>query len=483
MMLGWMVYAVVVALMLGGAAFVAERSAQLRRAPTRWLWAGSILASVMLPVVMSSVAAPTAGGPGGAGGPAPQLLIPFGRRAPRILQPSAWVTATDGGASVEIPDAAISLDAILLGAWAAASAVIGLAIAFGSVRLHQRKRAWTLQLIAGAPVYISEDVGPAVVGLLHPSIVVPRWIADAAPQTQALVVAHERSHLDANDARLLALAVLVLAAVPWNLPLWWQLRRLRFAIEVDCDARVLKAGHDVAHYGEALIMVGERQSGRVSVVAAMSESRSFLEQRISKMLWKPNKLAWASATALAGLGVALAAAAAAVSPPPKLAPSVARLSDAPPPDEAQAVQMKRYTNTEWSFALDVPARWHAFPPAPSNGPFEVIRFISGDNALEVGRQPFDPSTNLDQAVKNVQGLKADGFSNFVTGETTIGSRSARTLTFDKNRPDGKLWSVREYFIGDGSLLYVLSFGTTDRMAMFGLYDRIAKSFTFNEQAS
>ena len=30
--------------------------------------------------------------------------------------------------------------------------------------------------------------------------------------------------------------------MPWNLPLWWQWRRLRFAIEVDCDARVLASG-------------------------------------------------------------------------------------------------------------------------------------------------------------------------------------------------------------------------------------------------
>jgi hypothetical protein len=31
--------------------------------------------------------------------------------------------------------------------------------------------------------------------------------------------------------------------------LWWQLRRLRHAIEVDCDARVLMAGHNMTTYG------------------------------------------------------------------------------------------------------------------------------------------------------------------------------------------------------------------------------------------
>ncbi|UUZ52386.1 hypothetical protein LP419_22985 [Massilia sp. H-1] len=45
----------------------------------------------------------------------------------------------------------------------------------------------------------------------------------------------------ARDPQLLGLALLVLVAMPWNLPMWWQLRRLRHAIEVDCDARVLAA--------------------------------------------------------------------------------------------------------------------------------------------------------------------------------------------------------------------------------------------------
>ena len=77
--------------------------------------------------------------------------------------------------------------------------------------------------------------------------------------------------------------------MPWNLPLWWQLRRLRYAIEVDCDARVLAGGLDPAHYGETLIAVGERQSAYVGAVAAMSESRSFLEERIRIMISKPVK--------------------------------------------------------------------------------------------------------------------------------------------------------------------------------------------------
>ncbi|UUZ46788.1 hypothetical protein LP420_23520 [Massilia sp. B-10] len=67
----------------------------------------------------------------------------------------------------------------------------------------------------------------------------PLWLTQSQAQQQALVMAHESSHMAARDPQLLGLALLVLVAMPWNLPMWWQLRRLRHAIEVDCDARVL----------------------------------------------------------------------------------------------------------------------------------------------------------------------------------------------------------------------------------------------------
>ena len=103
--------------------------------------------------------------------------------------------------------------------------------------------------------------------------------------------------------------------MPWNLPLWWQLRRLRYAIEVDCDARVLDGGIDPTHYGETLISVGERQSAYVGAVAAMSESKSFLEERIRIMISKPVRWRRAGIAALAGVSLGLTALAAQVSPP------------------------------------------------------------------------------------------------------------------------------------------------------------------------
>jgi bla regulator protein BlaR1 len=79
--------------------------------------------------------------------------------------------------------------------------------------------------------------------------------------------------------------------------------------------RVLRAGRDVVRYGETLVEVGARQSGFIGAVAAMSESRSFLEQRIKIMVRKPNGWWKTSATLLGCMAVCLIAVAAQVSPP------------------------------------------------------------------------------------------------------------------------------------------------------------------------
>jgi beta-lactamase regulating signal transducer with metallopeptidase domain len=114
---------------------------------------------------------------------------------------------------------------------------------------------------------------------------------------------------------LLAAALFVLACMPWNIALWWQLRRLRRAIEVDCDARVLKDGHTAADYGEVLLEVGQRQSVLIGAVAAMSERVSFLEQRIRIMTSAPARRRRLSAATLAALSLIMVALAVQVAPP------------------------------------------------------------------------------------------------------------------------------------------------------------------------
>ncbi len=167
-------------------------------------------------------------------------------------------------------------------------------------------------------------------------------------------------------------------------------------------------------------------------------------------------------------------------------------------------EMKRYRSAEWDFALDVPKGWHAFPPVSGNSPLEVIRFASkedGSHLVIIFRGPRDPKQPLKEVCDQAQQrLARGGFRNFTTTETTIGSRPAQVLQFDRpwtgrtrsptaswfhrlvrftRRRKVGTWSCREYFLAEGTLQYVLGFGTTNKDSMFDLYDRMAKSFDFS----
>ena len=142
-------------------------------------------------------------------------------------------------------------------------------------------------------------------------------------------------------------------------------------------------------------------------------------------------------------------------------------------------EMKHYQSSEWHFGLDIPRRWHSMPPVSTNSPNEVIRFASkedGTHLLIVFRAIHDPRQTLKEVSDQVQQILVNhGFGNFVSAETTIGSRIALTLDFDKPQ-DGGTWSCRHYFVTDGTLRYTLGFGTSKKADMFDLYDQMAKSF-------
>lgn len=314
-MLPWMLYMMVVSLLLGGAALAAERMAQLRRAPTRWLWLLAIVASLLVPATIASVSIQLPRIPSLIGEDASQQSMVLRQMTSSALSPVVWLHEA-------VPQLAARphLDTFLRSAWMAASALLLLLLLLSGVHLYWRKRGWRYTTMAGVPVYLTDDVGPAVVGLLRPRIAVPRWLTESTAECQQHVIAHERSHLQGHDTRLLTASVFLLVCMPWNLLLWWHLHRLRRAIEVDCDARVLDSGHDVRSYGETLIAVCERQSATIGVVAGMSESPTFLEQRIKIMMLKPGKRWQTAAILLGSVSFGLVAMAAQVEPPNAASP-------------------------------------------------------------------------------------------------------------------------------------------------------------------
>ena len=313
-MTAWMVYAALVSVALSAAALTAERAARVRRRATRWVWLAALIGSLALPALISSVSFRLPGMFQSGAMPPPIAL----RDATSIPMSALLIDLQDApsyGASNHIA-------ALIRIGWSVASLLMLLALIASSVQLHRRKRGWTEAAMCGEPVLVAPDMGPAVAGLLQPRIVVPAWLLQATERQQRAAMAHERSHLEAGDPRLIALAVLLLMLMPWNPLLWWQFRRLRRAIEVDCDARVLRGGRDLGEYCETLIHVAQHRAPRIGLVPAMSESGSFLEQRIKLMLTKPKKWAGASALALAGVSLGMAVFAAQVTPPGGAAPEV-----------------------------------------------------------------------------------------------------------------------------------------------------------------
>jgi beta-lactamase regulating signal transducer with metallopeptidase domain len=301
-----MAYTVAISCLLSIAALAVERACRLQRWPSRWIWTVALAAPFLLPftapvadrsvaLVESPVAATVNSSAGESVAPAPSAQPAF--RIDRLI-PSQQVAA-------------------LLGAlWICCSVLLAAGLTIAWLRMCRRAASWTHRILDGTNVLVSADVGPAVIGFWRPQIVVPQWLLSADQQVRRLALAHESQHVQARDPLLLFAATMAVVLMPWNLPLWWQWRRLRFAIEVDCDTRVLTSGRiaDV-EYAEALLTVAERSSDVPLAAAAMCESASTLEKRIHLFLL--DRTTWQRAVALVLLagGIGFAAAAAQIDAP------------------------------------------------------------------------------------------------------------------------------------------------------------------------
>jgi beta-lactamase regulating signal transducer with metallopeptidase domain len=307
MIAAWMAYALVIALLVSFAAFVAERIAILRRLQSRWIWVAALLASLVLPMLFAWQGARTSERP------AVTLAALAAREKPPVyeLSPIAWV-----GGDAPVITQRVALDTWLLIGWSAMSTLALATLAIGWMQIRRRLRSAVDGEVDGVSVTVSHDIGPAVVGIFRTRIVIPGWVLQQDTATQRIVLAHEREHLQAQDIRVLGGALLIAVLVPWNLPIWWQLRSLRFAMEVDCDARVLRAGQSRSTYSAVLLNIATRLVPLRAAAAGLAESESSLEKRI-RIMHAPIRARWRVLAALLGTcSVALIAVAANVSTPP-----------------------------------------------------------------------------------------------------------------------------------------------------------------------
>jgi TonB family protein len=131
-------------------------------------------------------------------------------------------------------------------------------------------------------VLVTESTGPAVFGTRRARVLVPRWLLELDAPLRELVLRHEQEHCRARDPQLTLTVAVALVLMPWNAGVWWIAQRLRLAVELDCDARVLRGAHDTERYSKLLLFIAQRQS-RVRLAPMLAESNSHLGRRIVAM--------------------------------------------------------------------------------------------------------------------------------------------------------------------------------------------------------
>jgi TonB family protein len=292
MIASWMLYTIVTGVLVALAAAALDRVAVATRRPTRFIWMGAMVSAAIWPGVAFLWARAQA-----LGGARVASWAPINAGLERAG--AVVVRATETALHV-------SANTILGVCWAALTLLLVARLAHAAQVLRVRRGSWRTAWIGDLRVLLSADTGPAVVGLDPMEVVLPSWTLTLDLPLRDLVLRHEDEHRRARDPYLLLAAALLVVLMPWNLALLWMAQRLRLSIELDCDARVLRAHPHHERYGLLLLAIAQRSSGRTTLLAtAMSEPAFNLARRISAMRTATTSV---SRIRLAALGVAGAAA-------------------------------------------------------------------------------------------------------------------------------------------------------------------------------
>ena len=347
MMLTWMLSALLFALCIALVAASAEPFARAMRLPTRWIWAVALAVATLWPVV-STIAL--------------------------LLMPSLRETATKLSSIRVVPDrAALGVDApgdgmqlvgrVAIVLWALASLLLCVRLVRSLVVLRRMRREAELRVVDGVEVLVSDDLGPATIGLRRHAVVVPRTVLSLEEPLRRLVLRHESEHRAARDPWLLLAASVAVVLFPWNAALWSIAYRLRLALEIDCDARVLAGGGDPIRYGRLLLLFAQRHRA-VPLALTLATPPSLLERRIIAMrtrLARPRPLRLVAAGVVLVLGVAGACSAGAPDAPATRQAAAAQRPAVELPANAPAAQQAAPAQHP---AAESPAKT---PPVASQG--------------------------------------------------------------------------------------------------------------------
>lgn len=245
-------YVIAIGTLLGVAGLLVERSLPPTTTARRWVWSLVIIISMTVPPVY---------------------------RANHTSSVGAMLDEQSVASLTQLINQGWLIGSGFLIIWAFATA----ARVWFLVSQSRRNGEVSAQAIDGVSVVITDSVGPATVGVLRSRVVVPRWVLALPAVQRRYVLRHEDEHRRSHDALLLFVASLALILAPWNLALWWQLRRLRLAVEMDCDNRVVSALGDANAYGELLFKVAQAASRGPRLQPAFL-GRGLLERRLTALL-------------------------------------------------------------------------------------------------------------------------------------------------------------------------------------------------------
>jgi TonB family protein len=282
MIAAWMLYCVAIAVLFVVVGEALERALHLVRRATRWAWVAALAGSYLVPA--AALLRPSAFG---------ALPLPLAQPLATgpIMLPQPRGALPPPTRSFSIGD----LDTALTWAWGLSAGAVALALLGAGLRLAAWRRRWRVATLDGRTVLVSENVGPAVIGVWRPQVVLPAWSLELRPAERRLMLLHEDEHVRAHDPWLRAAGAALVVLAPWNPALWWQVRRLRLAVEMDCDARVLARGGHAPEYAELLLRVGQRRARLPLGAPALGEPVSFLGRRIRRMATDRPRWQWAGA--------------------------------------------------------------------------------------------------------------------------------------------------------------------------------------------
>ena len=276
-MIAWMVYAALIGGIVAVGGLAMERLAAALGQPRRIAWVAALTLAVVIPLA------------GGWSKPAPVPGVVGGTPAPGVTVSTSSEDFWGAIPALPVPDD-MPTGRIALLAWGAGSLASLAVLASVLVLVARGRRRWQRTRVHGADVYVSRRFGPALVGVTRPNVVIPSWVMELEPGARDAIIRHETEHARARDHLVLLYGGLVAAAFPWSPAIWWMYRRLRAAVELDCDPRGLASGIGVADYGDVLLDAGSRSRDRWGFAPAMGQPESLLERRLKTMSEKRKKL-------------------------------------------------------------------------------------------------------------------------------------------------------------------------------------------------